>query len=477
MRRWMVLTIVVVLALLFAVAAVAFGAHQFENSGRIARGVTIEGISVAAQRPEEALEALHRQWVPTLPRQVTLAGPDEEWTATPEELGAKLPLKETVAEAQRVGRDGPWWQRWGSQLGLGRGADIEVVCGVDSTRVQRFLIELAPQVNREPKNAEINVEDDAVDVVPGVVGRSLDIAGSRAAIVAALRDPSARQIGLVVKTQHPALTEADLADLEVVLAQYSTKFNPGKVDRTHNLKLAVDILDRTIVQPGEQFSLNEVVGPRLTEKGYREAPIFVNGEIEPSTGGGVCQVASTVYNAALLADLKINERHHHSRPVDYAPAGRDATVYYGQLDLKLTNTLQHPIMALGTIEGNRLTVTIIGSQEDDVEVELIQTGYVRLPNQEKEFVDPSLAPGTEKVERKGHAGARATLIRRVTKNGEVIREETLHRDVYRPQTKIVKVGPPEQAESPGADGSARPIPGILRAEPGTARRIPSPGDG
>jgi vancomycin resistance protein YoaR len=354
---------------------------------------------------------------------------------------------------------------------------IQVRCAVDPERVQRTLIELAPQVNREPKNAEVHVEGDQVEVAPGAVGRALDIAASRAALVKALSDPDTQQIKLVVKTQYPAVSEADLAHMEIVLSRYTTEFNPGKEDRTHNLKVAIGILNRSIVKAGGDFSLNDVLGPRVTEKGYRDAPIFVNGEIEPSTGGGVCQVASTVYNAALLANLEVKERHHHSRPVDYTPAGRDATVYYGQLDLKFTNTLKNPLMVLGDVSGDKLTITLIGARDDKTKVQIVRTAYASLGHGKKEFLDPTLPPGTRQVETKGYNGAKATIVRRVMNGDEVAKEEVLHADTYTPMTTVVRVGPPKKPVPPPASpsvprpaaGPPPPMPGVLRTAPGTAR--------
>ena len=256
-----------------------------------------------------------------------------------------------------------------------------------------------------------------------------------------------------------------------MLGAYSTPYKSYMRDRTHNLKLATDILNETVVMPGERFSLNEVIGPRLTERGYRDAPIFVDGEVEPSTGGGVCQVATTTYNAALLANLRIAERHHHSRPVDYAPTGRDATVYWGQYDLKFVNSLGHPILILAHLADSRVHVKILGSRDDDYEVELYRTGLSRIPHERKEVPDPELEVGKTKVEKPGRDGWRVTVHRRVERNGEVVKDERMHTDYYAPQTGIVHNGakPPEVVPPvEGAPGQVPPpmgVPGPPTAPP------------
>lgn len=255
-----------------------------------------------------------------------------------------------------------------------------------------------------------------------------------------------------------------VAGFQTVLARYSTPFNPGREQRTHNLRLAMGMVNQKVVRPGERFSANAVIGERLEEKGYKSAPIFLEGEVVPSTGGGVCQVASTLYNAALLANLQVNERHHHSRPVDYCPSGRDATLYYGQYDLKFTNTLKHPILIFGWIEGSRLHAAIIGHNDDKYEVELIRSDISTIGYQTKEVADPELEEGKREVEKPGRSGAKATLTRVVKKDGKEIARKVLHHDTYAPQTEVVRVGTkkpepkPEDEDKPAVGPNGKPLP-------------------
>jgi len=141
----------------------------------------------------------------------------------------------------------------------------------------------------------------------------------------------------------------------VPIAQYSTHFDSTQVNRTENIRLAAKTLDGKLLASGERFSFNESVGERTAEAGYKEAMVIVGDAFTPGLGGGVCQVSSTLYNAVILANLEVLERHRHSLPVDYVPSGQDATVAFPVLDFKFRNTTDTYLLIRSFVEGNTLT--------------------------------------------------------------------------------------------------------------------------
>ncbi len=145
-----------------------------------------------------------------------------------------------------------------------------------------------------------------------------------------------------------------------LLAGYTTYFNTGNTNRSTNLRLAAKAINGTVISPGKSFSFNGVVGPRTTQKGYKEAIIFSGGKEIDGIGGGICQVSSTLYNAVLKTSLKVTERHTHSLPVAYVPKGKDATVAYGALDFKFQNNRAYPVTVKAYTNGGSLTVEIWG---------------------------------------------------------------------------------------------------------------------
>jgi|BioPla2DNA2_1021312.scaffolds.fasta_scaffold00485_7 vancomycin resistance protein YoaR len=142
------------------------------------------------------------------------------------------------------------------------------------------------------------------------------------------------------------------------ISSYATTIYDKNEHRVNNIKIAAEDLNHTVIEAGEVFSFNETVGKRTKEKGYEEAPILVSGEKSKGTGGGVCQVSTTLYNAAVDADLEILERHSHSKEVSYVPEGKDAAVVYGSKDMRFKNTKKYPIEILITVSEDEIHVTL-----------------------------------------------------------------------------------------------------------------------
>ncbi len=167
---------------------------------------------------------------------------------------------------------------------------------------------------------------------------------------------------------HIALTNTPIPTIEATptvepknsneISSYATTLYDKNEHRVKNIKIAAEDLNHTIIDAGEVFSFNDTVGKRTKEKGYEEAPILVSGEKSKGTGGGVCQVSTTIYNAALDADLKIIERHRHSKEVSYVPEGKDAAVVYGAKDMRFKNTKDYPIEILISVSEDEIHVTL-----------------------------------------------------------------------------------------------------------------------
>lgn len=149
-----------------------------------------------------------------------------------------------------------------------------------------------------------------------------------------------------------------------LISEFSTKYSQSQRDRTTNLKLAAEKINGTVLMPGEVFSYNTVVGKRTIDAGYKEAKIYVNGEVVDGLGGGICQVSSTLYNAVLYANLEIVERRNHQFVPSYAGAGLDATVVYGSIDFQFKNTRNYPIKIQCSVDRGICNFQIYGLKEE-----------------------------------------------------------------------------------------------------------------
>ena len=155
-----------------------------------------------------------------------------------------------------------------------------------------------------------------------------------------------------------------------VLATYSSDYNSSNANRSENIRLACEAMNGTVIEPGEIFSFNDTVGERTSEKGYRDAAVYVSGNTVNQLGGGICQAASTIYCCAMYADLDIVERSEHIYHVDYVPGGLDAAIYWGSLDLKFRNNTGYPIQVEASASDGRCTITLLGTDTEHVTVEI-----------------------------------------------------------------------------------------------------------
>ncbi len=294
-------------------------------------------------------------------------------------------------------------------------------------------------------NASLEIDKNkGLVVIPGRSGKKVDIDQTLAGLPQEfVFEQGAREIKLpiVIQEQHPPINVADLQNMGE-LARYTTWYNTGEVDRTHNVKKASDSINGTVIAAGEAFSFNEVVGPRTYETGYKDAMVIVGGLFEPGLGGGICQVSSNLYNAVLLAGLDIVERHNHALAVAYVPVGRDATVAYGLQDFKFRNNTNYPIYVRSVAAGGNLTVNIYGDMDYKQKIEISNVVDEITEFIEVKKPDNTLPPGTEKVETNGIPGYIVRSFRTFfDQDGNKIKTERLATDRYTPLNKLVLVGP------------------------------------
>lgn len=154
-----------------------------------------------------------------------------------------------------------------------------------------------------------------------------------------------------------ALSSVEAVPANTPIGSYSTAYNPN-ISRAVNIALAASRINGVVIQPGEDFSFNQTILPRTAANGYVEANVIVNKRYVLGTGGGICQVSSTLYAAMLAAGLPATERHPHSLDVGYIPAGMDATISGNTLDLKFTNIFAEPIQIQAAADQGTLTISL-----------------------------------------------------------------------------------------------------------------------
>jgi vancomycin resistance protein YoaR len=345
-------------------------------------------------------------------------------------------------------------------LRLPSGGATEVA--IAGPKADQWLASLARSIGRTPSNATFAAVPGGVEVVPARPGRALDVEASRAAVARAAFSPTARTAPLVVETAQPerSTAEAKAMGITGVVGSYTTTYG-GTPGRVHNVRLVADLIDGALIAPGTRFSFNDTTGERNAAKGFEEAPVIINGELQTGIGGGVCQVSTTVFNAAFEAGLSIDRRTNHALYIDHYPLGRDATVNYPDLDLVFTNDTDRWLLLRTFVGAGSLTVNLYGTPQDRrVETEtapLEVDGKVPW----KRIDDPTLFRGEKVVEQIGVPPRSTAVTRRVFASDGSLMYDTTWRSYYVGEPTVVRLGtkPRPKPEEPKAKGDAKAKPG------------------
>jgi vancomycin resistance protein YoaR len=307
----------------------------------------------------------------------------------------------------------------------------------------RWFGALARSVDRPPVDADFAITKRGIRVIPDREGYALDVPSSakkvlRAALVS---DPQLRTVELVAEPAHAELTtkEAEAMHIRGLVAAYTT-FYGGDANRIHNVQLVSHLVDRHLIAPGETFSFNKTTGERTAEKGFLEAPVIINGELQTGLGGGVCQVSTTVFNAAYEAGLPIAERTNHALYISHYPQGRDATVNYPDTDLKFINDTGHWLLLRTWVGSSSLTVALYGTAVHRRVVTDTAPLVARGEPPTKAEYDASLLAGERVVLETGEPARTTNVRRRVyDAEGKLLYDATFYSS-YRAEPTVVKVG-------------------------------------
>ena len=221
------------------------------------------------------------------------------------------------------------------------------------------------------------------------------------------------------------------------IAAYTTSFEGRTRSQIHNATLAAGGINNMVLMPGDTFSFLKAVGDWTADRGYVKAPVSHDGELVRSWGGGVCQVSTTLYNAALLAGLQIVERHPHHWPARYAPLGRDAAVAYSDIDLKFRNNLPEPIRIVCSTDGESLRFRIL-SRYMPKQRAIVETVVESVTKPGEVIQDRASGNGRWRLVNRGHPGFCVATYRRL-ESSRGARLELVSVDRYPEMHRIVRI--------------------------------------
>jgi vancomycin resistance protein YoaR len=317
----------------------------------------------------------------------------------------------------------------------------------------KWFTALARRVDNPPVDADWAISSSGIRVIPDRPGYLLDVPRSATRLLRAalVTDPELRSAKLVVDKvdAERSTAEAKAMNIRGLVASYRT-FYGGEPNRIHNVQLVSHLVDKHVIPPGATFSFNDATGARTEEKGFKEAPVIINGELQTGLGGGVCQVSTTVFNAAYEAGLPILERTNHALYISHYPQGRDATVNYPDIDLKFVNDTGHWLLLRTWVGSSSLTVALYGTPVHRRVVSETAPLVVTGPPPVKRMPDSSLFAGQQVVEETGEPSRKTSVRRRVyNADGDLLHDAVFYSS-YRGEKTIVRVGTkprPEQEQT------------------------------
>jgi vancomycin resistance protein YoaR len=307
-----------------------------------------------------------------------------------------------------------------------------------------YFTKLERTIDRRPKDAGFAVDAHGqIHVVPATPGVVLEVPRSAARVLAAAKSTADRTARLAVSIQQPKRSTAAAQAMGITgtVGTYGTIYG-GDPNRIHNVQLVAHLVDGKLIAPGATFSFNGATGERTAEKGFLVAPVIINGELQTGLGGGICQVSTTVFNAAYEGGLPITSRTNHALYISHYPLGRDATVNYPDIDLKFVNDTGHWLLLRTFVGSSSLTVTLYGTPQHRRVESIAAPLTVVAPPPLQKTVDATLKPGETVVDDYGVPAQSTSVERKVYAPSGALMSDATWYSSYRAEPKIIRVGPP-----------------------------------
>lgn len=444
-----------IIGILFSVAvfALVFGAvirpvQAEETDDRIENGIYIGNVDVSGLTEAEAMEKVQAYIDEIGQAEITLnAMNNNSHVICAEEIGLTWINADVVNQAAEVGKSGNFVQRYKALKDLEHeNLVLPLEFTVDTQAVQSIIEEECAAYNVEAVDATLKREDGKFVIEPGITGVVIDEAASAQVITEFITtewDHQNATIDLVVTTDEPRGTEEELSQLTDLLGTFTTSYKTSGSNRSGNVANGCRLINGTTMYPGDEMSVYEMISPFTEANGYFMAGSYSGGLVVDSLGGGICQVSTTLYNAVLLAELEVVERHNHSMIVTYVDPSADAAISGTQKDFRFINNLDHPIYIEGiTTDDKKITFNIYGVETRPANRVVSYESKVITTTPavgEKVVADPSKPAGYIDVQ-SAHTGYVAELWKTVTVDGVEESTELVNKSTYKAVPRTAAVG-------------------------------------
>ena len=437
-----ILSVIIILEIV-AISFVIIQSNYVKGwSGLIYPGIKVDNIDLSGKTKAQALQILKQKNDDVLQKRINVQVAGKNFIIVYSKLGPKYNREVVVNEAFSYGKN----LNVLSKANLIRHPQIKnysLKFTYDQKAMKDFVNSIAKQVNINPINATLKV-GTGITIIPAVNGVKLETAALEKTLISKINGKISSEINVVANTTvTTAMITADkLSVVNAKISSFSTEYALcSSAQRATNIRLATNAINGLCIMPGGTFSFNDVVGQRTAAKGYESATVDIGNGTTSGIGGGICQVSTTLYNAILKANIKSTERVHHPIPSTYVPLGMDATVDYGYLDYRFTNTLAYPIYIQGSTAGGNVVFNIYSNSAlKSTSYDIMSDVYDTIQPTTSYVNDTSLPVGTQVCTQQSHTGYKVRLYKEAIKNGKVINDVIVSDDYYQPISAIIENG-------------------------------------
>ncbi|OPZ83309.1 MAG: Vancomycin B-type resistance protein VanW [Firmicutes bacterium ADurb.Bin419] len=326
----------------------------------------------------------------------------------------------------------------------GQSVNIIIAPKFDRKKLRNILEGIKNEIDQKEIDASAIFNNGTVKFDKEVVGKKIDIDKNLDMIENILMERNFSPIELMVDNIFPRIQYHQISVIDKVISSFSTSFNAQKTDRSYNIKLACERINNKLLLPGDEFSMDKMLGSRSISNGYRNAPVIIKGKYLEGVGGGVCQVTTTLYVAVLKSKFEVVERKPHSMPLGYADPGQDATISEGYIDFKFRNNKEYPVLISAQVSGSSIVIKIVGKKDDSLKNVRLKSVVVKeiLPEKDIVLVDPTVPEGQVVVDKSAVTGRKVVVYRETyDENNKIIEREKISEDIYQAVRGVIRVSP------------------------------------
>ncbi len=444
-KKKIIIPVAVVLSLLLVIGSGFVLASAPDEDDTIISGVYIGGIDVSGMTAEEAEEAVNSYVQELSGSSISLMVGENVVPVSAGSLGFQVEMQDVYEEAAGLCKKGNIVKRYKDKKRLEEeGLNYDLVYSFNEEAVRKVIEEQCKIFDQPAVNATIKRVSGEFEIINGSIGYELDVEASVGIAMDFLNNqwsPDNYVVALSVVETHPKGTSEELSKVQDLLATATTSYSTSGANRRGNVERGAELINGTVLYPGEEFSCYGVVSPITVENGYFMAASYAEGQVVESAGGGICQVSTTLYNAVLKAELDITQRSNHSMIVSYVDPAMDSAIAGTYKDLKFVNNTEAPIYIEGVTANKKITFNIYGmeTRSDSRTIEYVSETLQETEPTVQIKVDAAVQFGAVSKE-SAHKGIVAKLWKIVKENGAEVSRTEVNKSTYAMSPERYTVG-------------------------------------